>query len=195
LTGSAPRLVRLFVALDLPAAVRTRLADWGLRQLGGVAGTRLLDAESMHVTLCFLGGRDAEEVEPIAQALRVAAATAPIPLTLATPLWLPRRRPRVAAVQLRDDEGARGAGVAALQSAIAAKLAQAGWYEPEARPFLAHITVARAGKGGLSRPPELTAPPAIRFTAETVSLYRSRTGPAGARYEPLATVWLEGRAR
>jgi RNA 2',3'-cyclic 3'-phosphodiesterase len=194
LTASPPRLVRLFVALDLPAAVRTELAGWAARQLGGVAGARLLDAESMHVTLCFLGGRDAEEVEAIARALRVAAGTAPAPLSLGAPLWLPRRRPRVAAVQLRDREGARGAsaGVAALQSALAAELARAGWYEREARPFLAHVTVARAGKGGLPTPPELTPPPAIRFTAETVSLYRSHTGPAGARYEPMATVRLEG---
>jgi 2'-5' RNA ligase len=192
LTTSSPRLVRLFVALDLPAVVRTELAGWGARQLGGVAGARLLEAESMHVTLCFLGGRCAGEVEAIARALQVAAGAAPVPLTLGAPLWLPRRRPRVAAVRLPGGEGNRGAGVAALQSAVAAKLARAGWYEPEARPFLAHVTVARAGKGGLSRPPELTPPPAIRFTAETVSLYRSHTGPAGARYEPLATVCLAG---
>jgi 2'-5' RNA ligase len=192
LTLSSPRHIRLFVALDLPAAVRTELAGWAARQLAAVAGTRLLDVESMHVTLCFLGGREPGEVEAIARALAVAAGSAPVPLALGPALWLPRRRPRVAAVRLTDGEGARGGGVAALQSALAARLAQESLYEPEGRPFLAHVTVARTGKGGLSRPPELATPPAVDFTAETVSLYRSHTGPAGARYEPLATVSLAG---
>ncbi len=184
--------MRLFVALDLPAAVRTQLAGWAAQQLGGVAGARLLDVESMHLTVCFLGGRDAGEVEAIARALRMAAETAPVPLALGAPLWLPRRRPRVAAVRLLDGPSARGGSLAALQSAVAARLTQGGRYEAEGRPFLPHVTVARAGKGGLSRPPELAPPPAVHFTAETVSLYRSHTGPAGARYEPLATVRLAG---
>jgi 2'-5' RNA ligase len=171
--------------------VRTALADWGARQLGGVAGVRLLDRESMHVTLCFLGARDAGEIEAIAQALLVVAGAPPVPLTPGAPLWLPRRRPRVAAVGLTDGEGARGPS-AILQSAVATALAQGGWYEPDVRPFLAHVTVARIGKGGLPRAPELAPPPAVRFTAEAVSLYRSHTGPAGARYEPLATVGLAG---
>jgi 2'-5' RNA ligase len=191
LTPSSSGPVRLFVALDLPAAVRAELAGWAARQLGGVVGLRLLDRESMHVTHCFLGPRDAGEIEAIAQALRVVAGAPPVPLTLGAPLWLPRRRPRVAAVRLTDGEGARGGG-AVLQSAVAATLAQGGWYEPEGRPFLAHVTVARAGRGGLIRPPELAPPATVRFTAETVSLYRSHTGPAGARYEPLAAVGLAG---
>ncbi len=190
MTLTPVRRIRLFVALDLPAAARAELAAWGAGQLGGVTGARLMDAASMHVTLCFLGGRDASEVEAIAWALRVAAGSPPVSLTLGAPLWLPRRRPRVAAIRLMAADDDRS--LVTLQSAIAARLTREGLYEPEARPFLAHVTVARAGKGGLSRPPELGPPPAMSFTAGTVSLYRSHTGPAGARYESLATVGLSG---
>jgi 2'-5' RNA ligase len=192
LSSTPAHRLRLFVALDLPPAVRTALAGWGGRELGEVSGVRLLETESMHVTLCFLGGRDAGEVQAIARSLRVAARSAPLPLTLGAPLWLPRRRPRVAAVGLMDGDGSTGVSLGALQSAIADALMRQGLYEPEARPFLAHVTVARVGRGGLMRPPELAPPAPVPFTAETVSLYRSRPGASGARYEPLATVGLAG---
>ncbi len=71
-----------------------------------------------------------------------------------------------------------------------ARSAQGGWYEPERRRFLAHVTVARIGRNGPRQPPELPAPPAVSAAAASVSLYRSHTGPSGARYEPLATVRL-----
>ena len=96
------------------------------------------------------------------------------------------RRPRVAAVGLADDDGA----LAALQSDVAGALAQGGWYTAERRRFLAHVTVARIGRGGPRQPPELPVPPAGPATANAVSLYRSHTGGSGSRYEPLATVGL-----
>jgi 2'-5' RNA ligase len=189
LTASSPRLFRVFVALDLPAEARAELAAWGAGQLGGVAGARLMDSASMHVTLCFLGGRPVGEMDAITEAMRLAVGErSALTLTPGAPIWLPRRRPRVAAVELSDGTGQ----VAALQAALASTLARGGWYEPETRPFLAHVTVARVGRSGLARPPELAPPPAVPFTAERVALYRSHTGPAGARYESLATVGLCG---
>jgi 2'-5' RNA ligase len=65
-----------------------------------------------------------------------------------------------------------------------------GWYLPEARPFLAHTTVARVAKDARVRREGLEAPPPLAFDAGTVSLYRSRLGPGGARYEALRTVEL-----
>jgi 2'-5' RNA ligase len=188
LTTPADR-IRLFVALDLPAELRAQLLAWGARVLPESLGVRLQRPEAMHVTLCFLGGQPVGEMDAIADAMRLAVgARTALTLTPGAPIWLPRRRPRVAAVQLSDGTG----HVAGLQAGLATALAQGGWYEPEARPFLAHVTVARVGRGGLSRPPELAPPPAVPFTAETVSLFRSRTGPAGPRYDPLVTVGLAG---
>ena len=92
-------------------------------------------------------------------------------------------------MELVDDAGE----LSALQAGLASALAQGGWYEPERRRFLAHVTVARIGRNGPRKPPPLPAPPALSVVADAVSLYRSHTGPSGARYEPLRTVRLVPR--
>jgi RNA 2',3'-cyclic 3'-phosphodiesterase len=65
-----------------------------------------------------------------------------------------------------------------------------GWYVPEQRPFLAHVTVARVARGARIRREVLPPPPPDAVTASTVTLYRSRLERGGARYEPLASVAL-----
>jgi RNA 2',3'-cyclic 3'-phosphodiesterase len=186
------RRLRLFVALDLPGAVRGALAAWAAAEVGQAPGVRLVAEGSLHVTLCFLGAVDAASAEAIAEACTVAAQWSPLALSLLEPLWLPRRRPRVLAVSLGDEAGELGA----MQAALAATLADGGWYEPERRPFLAHVTVARTGQGSPAWPRDAAAPETLmvppRFVAQSVSLYRSHTGAAGARYESLATVALSG---
>jgi 2'-5' RNA ligase len=142
--------------------------------------------ESLHVTLCFLGSRPEEEIDAIAAACTIVAAEPAPGLVLAEGLWLPRRRPRVLAVRLEDPER----GLARIQSELSAALAAGGWYEPEKRPFLAHVTVARVGARLGPRPPELPEPPRVEFTGSSVVLYRSRLSRSGARYEPLSTVSL-----
>jgi 2'-5' RNA ligase len=181
--------LRLFVALDLPGALRAALAAWARDQLAGMPGVRPLAAESLHVTLCFLGAVDQGEADGIAAALAGARSWAPAALAVADPVWLPRRRPNVLAVGLADGSGE----LARLQSALGAWLVDGGWYEPERRPFLAHVTVARVRRGAVRRPSPLHQPPTpVRFTADRVTLYRSHTGAGGARYEPLASVALGG---
>jgi 2'-5' RNA ligase len=145
--------------------------------------------EDLHATLCFLGSRPAREVEQIGAACGVVAGEPPVDSAFGAALWLPRRRPRVLAVSLDD----AGGGLARLQESLAAALAAGGWYAPESRPFLAHVTVARVagGAGGRAfRPPELAAPPVVPVRCSRVTLYRSRLSPSGARYEPLSVVEL-----
>jgi RNA 2',3'-cyclic 3'-phosphodiesterase len=181
-----PERARLFVALDLPEAVRERLAAWSADRLSAVSGLRLIDRRYLHVTLCFLGWRDVGEVGEIAAACRAAAPPDAFPLSLGEALWLPPRRPRVVAVQLPDPSG----GLARLQAAVSAALAARGFYEPESRPYLGHVTVGRVGRGHRVRAQELAAPEPLGFDAEGVTLYRSRLERGGARYEALETVPL-----
>lgn len=188
MTPSSSPTVRLFVALDLPEVLRGHLLGWGAHALGDIPGVRLQRPEAMHVTLCFLGDQPVGEVEAIAGAMRGAVGRrSEVRLTPGALIWLPARRPRVAAVEV-----AAGAGeLPALQADVSAELAGGGWYEPERRPFLAHVTVARIGRNGPRQPPELPAPPpAVSATAVSVSLYRSHTGASAARYEAVATVGL-----
>jgi RNA 2',3'-cyclic 3'-phosphodiesterase len=179
---------RLFVALELPEEVRRMLVGWRARALDRIDGIRFVQAEDLHVTLCFLGWREVGEIDAIASACGVLAGESPAELRVGEPIWLPRRRPRVLAVSLEDLDGALGRAQALLSGALAA----GGWYEPEARQFLAHLTVARLGRGALPRSPELTAPRRLTFEGSRVTLYRSRLSPAGAKYEALASVELTG---
>lgn len=156
--------------------MRATLAAWAAEVVGGVPGVRPLRPQSLHLTLCFLGEIELEQVP-----------------------------------------------------ALAARLQAGGWYAPEGRPWLPHITLARAGRAGgagrAGRPAgaggaagsatgsvqgsDLRAPvsagsvqeSALRalasaglppvelhpFTPEAVALLRSWPG---SRYEPLARTAL-----
>lgn len=174
--------VRLFVAADLPGDVRAALAAW--RPDDGAL--RAVDAQGLHVTLCFLGWRDEARAEAIGAA--ATACAAPVgPLTVQAGLWLPPRRPRVLAVRLDDPKGR----LAALQQCVSDAMVGAADYEPEARPFLPHVTVARARRG--ARPARgLPGAPALGFRPRAVTLFESRTGGPAPRYVELGTVALPG---
>jgi 2'-5' RNA ligase len=181
--------VRLFVALAVPDAVRDALVAWRTPVLRDVHALRPVAPESLHVTLCFLGWRAAADVEPIGRAVRAAASAAgaggsPARLSLSKGVWLPPRRPRLVAVDLDDPDGALGR----VQADVAHVLQDGGWYEPETRPFMAHVNLARVGRRVRLRASELPAVPALEFEGSRVILYRSRLGRGGARYEPLEVV-------
>jgi RNA 2',3'-cyclic 3'-phosphodiesterase len=190
---------RLFVALELPATVRTTLTDWRSELLGldGSAsprantGLRPVPADGLHVTLCFLGWRAISEIVEIAEACAVVADDPPAELKLGDAVWLPKRRPRVLAVSLEDSAGA----IARAQARLSEALQEGGWYVPEARPFLPHVTVGRVIRGARVGGGELPQPPAVRGQAQTVTLYRSRLGAGGARYESLHAVELGAGGR
>jgi 2'-5' RNA ligase len=189
--------VRLFVALELPAQVRDVLVGWRSEALAAApdleraALLRAVPPDSMHVTLCFLGWRSTAEVPAIGAACETVSSLRAAGLTVGEALWLPPRRPRVLTVSLADDEGR----LAEVQARLSHKLEAGGWFRPERRSFLAHVTVARVGKGGRvgrearARLPE---PPRVQFEGATVTLFQSRLSPRGAHYVALATVALAG---
>ena len=192
---------RLFAAVELPAIVRGELLAWTQSVAGSrparagreAAGAlRVLEAASLHLTLCFLGSRPVEEIAlatgAVAEALDGYLEGAP-ELSLGAPLWLPPKRPRALAVEVRDDSGA----LLRLQGALAEALAGTIDWQPELRRFKAHITVARVPRGvRVNAPDELAAPAPLQFAGAAVTLYRSRLSRAGAQYEPLARAELAG---
>jgi 2'-5' RNA ligase len=164
--------LRLFVALDLPQHVREALAAWRSEVVRRIPELRSVAHDALHVTLCFLGSQPAGEEKEIAAACETALGGARSPqLGLDLGLWLPPRRPRVLATRLDDPSQA----LARIQARVASALCNGGWYTPEKRPFLPHVTVDLAQ---------------LRFAASAVTLYRSRLQRSGARYEPLARVLL-----
>jgi len=174
--------LRLFVALDLPAAVRSQLAAWCER----VAPDRVrrVPADNLHLTLAFLGSRSQDEADAVA-ALLLGVAGPLGALATAGALWLPPRRPGVLTVAIAADEQ-----LSIRQAALVAGLREAIAFEPETRAFRPHVTVGRVARDARLRPSPLDVPPALTFAAPGVTLYRSRTQPGGARYEALARVSL-----
>jgi RNA 2',3'-cyclic 3'-phosphodiesterase len=178
---------RLFVALELPSEAREALVRWRSSVAGEAAGLRLVRPEDLHVTLCFLGSRPEDEIDAIAGACGVVAGEHVVDSAFGEALWLPARRPRVLAVALSDPDGM----IARVQSVLSDALVAGGWYAPESRPFLAHVTVARVGRDARVRPVELAAPPGdVGVRCSSVTLYQSRLCSGGARYEALASVSL-----
>ncbi len=180
--------VRLFVALELPDRVRDDLAAWRSPILAATPALRPVAPESMHVTLCFLGWRRAGDVPAIGAACAAASSLDPAGLTVSEALWLPPRRPGVLTVSLSDESGR----LVQIQALLSRQLEAGGWYVPEKRPFLAHVTVARVRKGGRVGGASLPEPPAIAFEGSAVTLFRSRLSPRGAQYVGLSRVKLGG---
>jgi 2'-5' RNA ligase len=181
---------RLFAALELPAEVRAGLAAFGREAASHDRALRPAREDALHLTLAFLGHRALDEVDPAREAVRgVAGSPAPV-LTLADALWLAPRRPHVLTVALNDADGVLGA----LQAAVVERLAGALPWQPETRPFRAHITVARVRREWRPRVDELPDPPQATFTAGAVVLFRSHLGGRGpARYEALERAELGAR--
>jgi 2'-5' RNA ligase len=184
----------MFVALDLPEIVRKDIEAWGEAELAGPA-LRPVPAESLHITLAFLGNRPADDVERIGEAME-EVADRPVPMELGGPVGRPPRgKPRLIALPVLHGP------VPGLQARLSEILTFERLYEPEERPFWPHVTVARvrAEGRGSRRPMPVEVPSGPAPTKRTgwfygvrISLYRSELQPSGARYVPLAQIQLPG---
>jgi RNA 2',3'-cyclic 3'-phosphodiesterase len=200
---------RLFVAIDPPPEVGEELAEWARQAVADWSSwavrpqrrprraPRVLKAEALHLTLCFLGSRPAAEIATLSSALATCAEGAGSrvladELSVGAPLWLPPRRPHALAVELHDRTG----GLAALQASVGRALSEGSGWEPERRRFRPHITLVRmrAGtapaRGATGDRPLLPPTPQLRFTPESIVLYRSLPAAGGTAYDPLETCVL-----
>jgi RNA 2',3'-cyclic 3'-phosphodiesterase len=184
----SPR-ARLFLALDIPAGCRSRLAAWRDEALRGRDDLRPVREEALHVTLVFLGYRPEKEIPKIAAtAFGALRGLPPARLRAGGVKAIPPRRPRLFALDLEDRAGT----AAAVQAAASEALAAARFYKPEKRPFWPHVTFARVKRNARAEPLEASPPPAGPFEAREVTLYRSLLSAQGARYEPLERMRLGG---
>jgi RNA 2',3'-cyclic 3'-phosphodiesterase len=176
--------LRLFVALELPEAVREALVAFR-EAAAGPAVWRPVPVEALHLTLAFLGRRPAGDVAAIEAVLREAGGPAPR-LALDGAVLLPPRRARVLCASLADPDGT----LAELQSRVSDGLAAAGVYVPEKRAFRAHATVARLRPRERAPRDVSAAPEPLEFHGEALTLFVSRLHPHGARYEALSRVFF-----
>jgi 2'-5' RNA ligase len=173
--------LRLFCALTLADDVVTRLSAWQAEELAD--GGRLVAAEHLHLTLAFLGGRPAGELEPIAAALRAAAAGAAGPIVLEPVRY--RETRSVGMLVLADEDGR----ATRLAVDLHEQLERLGVYERERRPWLPHVTVVRFRRSPRLR---LALPDLGRFSPSGAAVYHSLLRPTGAQYDVLERVALGG---
>jgi 2'-5' RNA ligase len=166
-------MLRLFVALELPPAIRDGL----LAAMGGVAGARWQRDDQLHLTLRFIGEVDRHRAADIAAALDSVARPA-FALTLTAPgVFTRRERIDTLWVGVAPQDA-----VAALARRIDQALQRVG-LPAETRAFLPHITVARFGRnvGDIAGFP-LVALPGAAFSVTGFALFESRLGHDGASY-------------
>jgi len=191
--------MRLFIALDIDADVRTRIAEFAhdMRQLA--PDVRWVGPETFHVTLQFLG--ETKKIAEVQNVLRQAKGS-PITLTFRDVGFFPTpKSPRVFWVGIESDENLRE-----LANSIGTALQQLG-FDRDKGLFKPHLTLARAGSGrprpllgersaaGLqhvrARVETLTAQEFGTMTAPEFYLYESKLLPSGAQYTKLARYPLE----
>ncbi len=125
--------MRLFVALDLPDALRERLRFLA----AGLPGARWVPAENLHATLRFIGEVPIWRAEEIDAALARLRAPS-FPLSLAG-VGIIERGGRLASLHAGIE---RSPALEHLHAKIETALQRVG-LPPERRRFLPHITLAR----------------------------------------------------
>lgn len=180
---TGPGKLRLFLAVALPAE-QLEWLDARCRSLAEIwPEARWTSPGGRHITLKFLGATAPDLVARI-EALGSSVARRHDPSSLqldGVGVFPSPRRARVLWVGVDDPLGLLGALVAELDEG----LAELG-YEPEKRPFSAHVTLARfRAPARIEALPDLPPAPAP-FEVGSFGLWRSRLSPKGATYEPVA---------
>jgi len=187
--GDGSHGIRAFFAIELAPSVRAAAGELvqRLRERPGGDAVRWVRAESLHVTLRFLGTLARERVGELAGCVaEEISRLAPLRLRLTAAALFPSpRRPRVVATGLEPE-----APVLELAAAVERGVRAAG-LAPEPRPFRPHLTLGRIAPRGAY--PDVTAadtPAADPFDVHEVVLLRSQLRPDGARYSALERLGL-----
>ena len=170
-------MIRLFVALALPEAVRQRLE--GMR--GGLPGARWQSAEQMHLTLRFIGEVDGAAFAEIGDALAHVRAEA-FPLTLEGIGHFPSR----GRVRILWAGVAPAPALMRLRERIEATVAGLG-FAPDGRNYAPHVTLARfASKVPAQRLRDFVSYHGLYtsgpFPVGSFELFSSHPGAGGAHY-------------
>jgi 2'-5' RNA ligase len=169
------RLHRLFFAVWPSDGLRLALAP-SIRALQPPGAGRPQRPDQWHVTLEFLGPVPASRVELVREAAaQVHAATCDIVFD-AVEYW---RRPEVLSLVARSLPPPLESLVRQLREALAAR-----GFEPESRPFRAHLTLARK----VTHPVAPVSFDPLRWPVVDFALVESVTDRAGSVYTPL-TAW------
>jgi RNA 2',3'-cyclic 3'-phosphodiesterase len=180
-SGPEAKPQRLFVAIDVPDAVRSRLADAIVPLREGVRG-KWVPQQNWHVTMKFLGSTWPRLVDWVHETCaRVASHHHAIETSLTRLGAFPNeRRGRVLWAGLHDPDELFAAIASDLDTALERE------FRTEKRAFTAHLTVARFDPpaplvGRLESIDVATDP----FVVDRLVLYRSHLRRPAPIYEPV----------
>jgi 2'-5' RNA ligase len=181
-----PARIRSFVALELDPETRARLGGLLAELRPLLPRVRWSRAESLHVTVRFLGYASPPALVALQGPLAEAAARCPPAQARIGGLgtFPERGSPRVIWLGLEVPESVR-----TLQAECERAAVQAG-FPPEPRPFRAHLTLGRWTEP--ARRPALPEADLGRAPLERLVLYRSDLRRSGPLYTPLAAFTLGG---
>ncbi|RMD58777.1 RNA 2',3'-cyclic phosphodiesterase [Candidatus Parcubacteria bacterium] len=175
---------RLFVAFNLPTALKNYLVSLMSDLRGRYPQARWVETCNLHLTILFLGNQPLALLPALRQQLgRIAGRFSPLCLRLNSFCFLPsRHQPSVLAVKSRLISSSQL--VAAVRQDLASLV-------PESRCWLPHITLARF------RPPlrqRIILPSLKRLPYQLAdfSLYASQLTPQGPIYQELEKFILYG---
>lgn len=181
--------MRLFVALDIPEAVRQQLRGLIERLSKVCPGVRWVRPEGIHVTLKFIGHVDAAKCEAIRVALDPLRSEQSVEMRFYGLGFFPNgARPRVAWCGVESTPN-----LAELATEINEAVARLG-VEREKRAYMPHLTLARIDAEKVRRAAiERLVGAAMEFAGASFGsasenefhLYESVTKPSGAEYKKL----------
>jgi len=184
--------VRLFVALEIPAAVRENLATLIGELRAADASSpknkvRWVRPENLHVTLKFIGHVEADMLDAIRAALVEVRSEQPVELRFRRLGFFPSdKRPRVFWAGIDASPN-----LAPLPAEIDMRMEKLG-VPRETREFAPHLTLARFDPPGISE--KLRAAARENYTREfgalrtsEFHLIESKTRPSGAQYSRLSS--------
>ena len=170
-------MIRLFTALSIPEDLRLRLAAPG----SGIDGARWVDADNLHITLCFIGDVFEPVADEVFHALEAVRGT-PVPVRLgAAGQFASRGRARAVWVGVEKTPE-----LSLLHDKIARALIRAG-LPPEGRKW-PHVAIGRLKVRGPNMCSTGWKRHVLRASVQAPSfmLYESRLGCSGPDYAPLA---------
>jgi len=179
--------MRLFVAIDISPELRDAIAKIVATLRPEAADARWSAPESMHVTLKFLGQTDDQKLPQIKAVLEKINSHLPVSLWFRGVGFFPDdKRPRVMWCGVEATPN-----LSELASSIEKSLQPLG-FDPETRPFVPHVTLARLNSArGVEKLVRAAAPlKSYDFGAARESrfhLFESVLKKSGSEYKKLAT--------
>jgi 2'-5' RNA ligase len=189
-------MLRAFIAVEIPGGIQQKIHRETSNLRKGIDSlVRWVPAQNMHLTLKFLGDVSPNSVEFIQQMLRTEAGNIScFDIHLAGLGAFPNlKRPRVLYVGVQAP-----AALDALARGIDSASRRLG-YEPEERPFSAHLTLGRvrqnvntADQQQIRRAIESTQVDLLGTArVDSVHLYKSDLNPGGSVYTRLYSAPLK----